>query len=91
MIFPTLIIAIVISLKNRTYISEICHNWAIVFWIAANSYWMVSEFFEFDETVAIAGITYKYVAIVPFTIGILILAWYYLYFKMIHKKQAETM
>jgi hypothetical protein len=91
MIFPTLIIAIVISLKNRQYVSEICHNWAIVFWITANSYWMITEFFQFDETIAYGGISYKYIAVIPFTIGILILAWYYLYFKMMHKKKAETM
>ncbi len=91
MIFPTLIIAIVISVKNRSYVSEVCHNWAIVFWIAANSYWMISEFFEFDETVVYAGINYKYIAVIPFSIGILILAYYYLVFKMIYKKKAETM
>lgn len=91
MIFPTLIIAIVISIKNRSYVSEVCHNWAIVFWIAANSYWMISEFFEFDEVLVYGDISYKYIAIIPFAIGILILAWYYLVFKMIHKKKAETM
>ncbi len=91
MIFPTLIIAIVISIKNRSYVSEVCHNWAIVFWIMANSYWMISEFFEFDETLVYGDISYKYIAIIPFSIGILILAYYYLVFKMMHKKKAETM
>jgi hypothetical protein len=91
MIFPTLVIAIIISIKNRKYVSEVCHNWAIVFWIAANSYWMISEFFEFDELPVYAGIEYKYIAIIPFALGILILAYYYLVFKMIYKKKAETM
>lgn len=91
MIFPTLIIAIVISIKNRNYVSEVCHNWAIVFWITANSYWMISEFFEFDEILVYGDISYKYIAIIPFSIGILILAYYYLVFKIIYKKKAETM
>jgi len=91
MIFPTLIIAIVISIKNRQYVSEVCHNWAIVLWIAANSYWMISEFFEFDDALVYGGISYKYIAIIPFSIGILILAYYYLVFKIIYKKKAETM
>ncbi|MBL7701365.1 MAG: hypothetical protein JNM14_03900 [Ferruginibacter sp.] len=91
MIFPTLVIAIIISIKNRKYVSEVCHNWAIVFWIAANSYWMISEFFSFDKLPVYAGIEYKYIAIIPFVIGILILAYYYLVFKVIYKKKAETM
>ncbi len=48
MIFPTLFIAIIITVRNRQYMSEVCHNLAIVFWITANSYWMISEFFYFD-------------------------------------------
>jgi len=47
MIFPTLIIAIVISFRTRQFMSEVCHNVAIVFWITANAYWMVSEFLGF--------------------------------------------
>ncbi len=91
MIFPTLIIAIVISIRNRQFISEVCHNWAIVFWITANSYWMISEFLEFDTMIVYGTITYKYLAIIPFGLGILILAFYYLIFKVIYKKKAETM
>lgn len=91
MIFPTLIIAIVISVQNRKYVSEVCHNWAIVFWIAANSYWMISEFFEFDESLFIFGISYKYIAIIPFSIGILILMYYYLIWKPSNKNEVETM
>ena len=33
MIFPTLIIAIIIALRTRQYMSEVCHNLSIVFWI----------------------------------------------------------
>ena len=91
MIFPTLIIAIVIGIRNRQYVSEVCHNSAIVFWITANSYWMVSEFLEFDEVILYGDITYRYLALIPFSIGIIILAYYYLVFKVIYKKKAETM
>ena len=91
MIFPTLIIAIIISFRTRQYMSEVCHNVAIVFWIAANAYWMVSEFFNFDTAIVYGEITYKYLAIIPFTIGILILSYYYLLWKPMHKDAVETM
>ncbi len=91
MIFPTLIIAIIITIRNRQYISELCHNIAIVVWITANSFWMISEFFQFDAVPFYNNITYKYLAIIPFTIGILTLAWYYLFWKPTHKNAVETM
>jgi len=91
MIFPTLIIAIVISFRTRQYVSEVCHNVAIVFWITANAYWMISEFFQFDTTMVYGTITYKYLAIIPFSIGILILGYYYLIWKPTHRNVEETM
>ena len=78
MIFPTLIIGIIISFRTRKYVSEVYHNLAVVFWITANAYWMISEFYAFDEMIVYGDITYKYLAIIPFSIGILILAYYYL-------------
>lgn len=78
MIFPTLGIALVIAWRTRALQSELAHNLAIVFWITANSYWMLSEFFGFD-TVRIGTITDgKHLAIIPFAIGLAILAYYYL-------------
>jgi len=91
MIFPTLIIAIVITWRNRQYMSEICHNLAIIFWITANSYWMISEFLHFESMTLYGDITYKYLAIIPFSIGILILAYYYLVWRPMHKNAVETM
>ena len=91
MIFPTLIIAIVIAWRTRQYMSERCHNIAITVWIVANSYWMISEFFHFDTLVVYGNITYKYLAIIPFSIGILLLTYYYLIWKPIHKGVVETM
>lgn len=91
MVFPTLIIAIIITIRTRKYTSEVCHNLAIVFWITANSYWMISEFFEFDEQIVFGDITFKYVAIIPFAIGILLLAYYYLLWRPTHLQAAKTM
>ena len=91
MVFPTLIIAIVISMRTRQFMSELCHNVAVTFWITANAYWMISEFFHFDTLVVYGDITYKYLAIIPFSIGILMLAYYYLVWKPMHKNVVETM
>jgi hypothetical protein len=79
MIIPTLIISIIIAYRTKEIKSELAHNLAITFWISANSYWMISEFFGFDETVIAWGIEGKYFAIVPFTLGVLVLAYYYLF------------
>ena len=79
MIFPTLIIAIIIAWRTRELASELAHNLAIIFWITANAYWMISEFFGFDETPLAFGVEGKYFAMIPFAIGILILAYYYLF------------
>ncbi len=78
MIFPTLIISIIIAWRTRNLTSELAHNLAVTFWITANSYWMISEFFGFDETALLFGIEGKYFAMIPFTIGVLILVYYYL-------------
>ncbi len=78
MIGPTLGIALLIAWRTRHLQSELAHNLAIVFWISANSYWMLSEFLGFD-TVRIGTITdAKHLAIIPFAIGLGILAYYYL-------------
>lgn len=93
MIFPTLLIAIVIAWRTRNMMSELCHNLAITFWISANSYWMISEFAEFDELPLsfLPGYTFKHLAIIPFVTGICILAYYYIYWKPSHKNEIETM
>lgn len=72
-------------------VSELCHNLAIVFWISANSYWMIAEFFHFDENIVFANIDFKELSIVPFSIGILILAYYYIIWKPRNKGAVETM
>jgi hypothetical protein len=85
MIFPTLIISLVIAWRTRKMMSELCHNLAISIWITANSYWMVSEFLHFDNKPLFAEYTYKHLAIIPFVMGILILAFYYLIWNPKHK------
>ena len=91
MIFPTLFFAILITIRTRQFMSEVCHNLAVIFWISANAYWMISEFFSFDVMTVYGNITYKYLAIIPFSIGILMLAYYYLLWKPMHKNAVETM
>jgi hypothetical protein len=79
MIIPTLSVAIYISYRTRKLASELAHNLAVAFWISANSYWMISEFFGFDETPIWSGYEGKHIAMIPFLIGVVILAWYYLF------------
>ena len=78
MIVPTLSVAIWIAWRNRQIKSELAHNLAIVFWISANAYWMISEFFEFDTVEIWGNFTGKHFALIPFSIGALILLYYYI-------------
>ena len=91
MIFPTLLISIIIAWRTRDIMSEVCQNLAITVWISANSYWMISEFFKFDTMPLFGDYTYKHLAIIPFTLGILFLAFYYAFWKPTHKEELETM
>ncbi len=72
MLLPTLTLAIRITIQTRHLKSELFHNLAVVFWIAANGYWMIVEFFwsDFDFL--------RYYAAIPFGIGIIFIAIYYL-------------
>ncbi len=77
MFVPTLVIAIIIAWRTRQVPSELAHNLAIAFWICANGYWMISEFFHFDTITIWGEYTGKHMALVPFIIGALILLYYY--------------
>ena len=90
MVVPTLTVAIYISYRTRHIKSELAHNLAVAFWISANSYWMISEFYGFDETVILGAYEGKYFAMIPFTIGVLILAWYYLILKRKEREDEEV-
>ncbi len=77
MFIPTLTISIIISWRTRQLKSELAHNLAITFWICANGYWMISEFFGFDGYVVWNWVTGKHLALIPFLTGALILLYYY--------------
>jgi hypothetical protein len=89
MIVPTLAIAIIIAWRTRDIKSELSHNLAITFWISANAYWMISEFFHFDTVKVFGGLEGKHMAIIPFAIGVLILGYYYLVQKPRENKPAQ--
>lgn len=91
MIIPTLLVSIIIAWRTRQFMSELCHNLAITIWIMANSYWMISEFIGFDTHPLFGSYTMKHLALIPFSIGLLILAFYYLVWKPRHKDELETM
>lgn len=71
MIFPTLAAALLITYQTRHIKSEFLHNLAVDFWIVANGYWMITEFYSTDDTL-------RYYTIIPFSIGLIIISYYYL-------------
>jgi hypothetical protein len=79
MVIPTLLVAIYITSKNKNIKSELAHNLAVIFWIAANSTWMICEFTGLDEKIIYGNMTGRYLALIPFSIGMLILAYYYIF------------
>jgi hypothetical protein len=84
MLIPTLAVAIVITWQTRNIIAELFHNLAVCFWITANGYWMIIEFFGYDEELRI------YTSI-PFSIGLFfIVAYYAVIAPRDRRKQKET-
>ena len=69
MIVPTLSVAIWIAWKNRHIKSELAHNLAVVLWISANAYWMISDFFYFDTMNVWRDFTGKHLALIPFRLA----------------------
>lgn len=90
MVIPTLTIAIIIAWRTRQIAAELAHNLAIAFWISANSLWMISEFFKFDTMLIWNNFTGKHLALIPFTIGALLLLYYYLVQRPREIKQHKT-
>jgi len=90
MILPTFVIACVIAWRTRRMMSELCHNLAVVLWIFANSYWMISEFYQFDSWGFYDDYSYKELSAIPFAMGILVLAWYYIWYAPRHRKHQES-
>jgi len=69
----------------------LAHNLAIVFWISANAYWMISEFFGFDSMIVWRDFTGKHMALIPFTLGAAILLYYYLVQRRYELKEEHAM
>lgn len=71
MIVPTMGMAFLLLWKLRRSRAEVFHNGAVCFWIAANSVWMLGEFFEWPLRNIAAGL---------FLAGLGLLLFYYLVF-----------
>jgi hypothetical protein len=71
MIAPTIAIALVILVRSREHMTSFVHNLAVLFWISANSLWMLGEMFCSDCT--------KPYAIWLFSAGMGVLLLYYFY------------
>lgn len=71
MIIPTIGAALLITWQTRAIRSELLHNLAVVFWITANAYWMLAEFYSTKDSL-------RYYAVIPFILGIITIAYYYL-------------
>jgi hypothetical protein len=70
-LIPTLLLALLITWQTRKVRSELYHNIAVTFWIAANGYWMICEFYWEDLDFL------RYFTAIPFSIGILSVGYYY--------------
>ncbi|MCY7421880.1 MAG: hypothetical protein LH478_09085, partial [Chitinophagaceae bacterium] len=59
MIVPTVAAALLITWQTRAIKSEFLHNLAVIFWILANAYWMLVDFFS-------TNLSLRYYTIIPF-------------------------
>jgi hypothetical protein len=80
MIVPTIGAALLITWQTRRIKSEFLHNLAVDFWIIANGYWMITEFYSTNDDL-------RYYTIIPFTIGLIIIGYYYLIVRPKEKRQ----
>jgi hypothetical protein len=84
MLIPTLSVAFLITWQTRKLKSELFHNLAIVFWICANGYWMITEFF-WPQIESL-----RYYTCIPFGIGLGCIAIYY-FIVLPNEKETEKM
>ncbi|MCW3081317.1 hypothetical protein [Segetibacter sp.] len=82
MIVPTIGAALLITWQTRKIRSELLHNLAVDFWIIANAYWMLTEFYSTNDNL-------RFYTIIPFSIGLLIIGYYYVVIKPKEKKVKE--
>ena len=83
MLVPTLFVAILITWQTRKVKAELFHNLAIVCWICANGYWMITEFFSKNEDL-------RFFTAIPFSIGLFFIAAYYLVILPQERKKKRT-
>lgn len=82
MLIPTLAVAFLITWQTRKLKSELFHNLAIVFWICANGFWMITEFFWPEKDYL------RFYTVIPFSIGLgFIMAYYLIILPNEHKKE----
>jgi hypothetical protein len=81
MIVPTLLLAIHITYIHRGDREELAHNLAVCFWIAANSVWMIGEFFFEDSLRSYAAAF--------FVAGLSVMLFYYLPIIFTHGKRMK--
>ncbi len=79
MIVPTIGAALMITWQTRHIKSELLHNLAVNFWIVANAYWMLTEFYSHNDSL-------RFFTIIPFSIGLVIIGYYYLIAKPKEKR-----
>lgn len=82
MILPTIGVAVLITWQTRRIKSELYHNLAIVCWICANAFWMVTELFDQPDEL-------RYFTALPFTAGLIFISIYYLYLLPKEKKEEK--
>jgi hypothetical protein len=90
MIVPTLGTALYITWRARREPADLAHNLAVVFWISANAWWMLAEFFGFDETPLVAGVDGRHLAVLPFLCGAVVLALHYARAAAAHWRSASA-
>ena len=78
MVIPTIALAIYITFLYRNNKAEVLHNTAIIFWICANSTWMIGEFYFEDGL--------RNYALVFFSMGIVVIGYYYVSEFVLRKK-----
>src|SRR5687768_8601890 len=80
MIAPAILVALiitVISIKEKE--EQFWVNLAVIFWISANSWWMFCEFYKMEDKIRLA--------LIPFLLGMVSVAVYYIK-KQLDKKKA---
>lgn len=82
MILPTISVAVLITWQTRKLKAELFHNLAIVFWILANGFWMIVEFLEAPDY-------YRYYTAIPFSMGLVCIASYYLFILPRERKEEK--